>query len=397
MSKQHLTQALVTKLAPPADGRLNVRDARTPGLVLTVTPKGTKSYYLYRRVNGRPSRILLGHHPLLTVEAARDLAVETYAETIRGKDPNAEKRAQRRGGITVGDVFDHYVAHYLEVRAARRTIESHKGRFDTCLAEWRSRRLDSIGRGEVVTLHARLGRDRGKTTANRAVQLLRRLFNYATGDAIGAKLPNPAARVDLYPETPRERFLRADELPKFFEAVDAEPDESMRDFFLLALYTGARRWNVLSMRWPDVDLAARTWTIPAEQFKTRKSTVVVLSSEALAILKRRQKHASTDYVFPSHGYRGHLVEPKGAWQRLRDRSGLADLRIHDLRRTLGSWQAAAGSSLAVIGKSLGHTSPSATAIYARLELDAVRQSVEVTTAAIAVAARAKAKQKGGAK
>jgi integrase len=58
------------------------------------------------------------------------------------------------------------------------------------------------------------------------------------------------------------------------------------------------------------------------------------------------------------------------------RAGLTDLRIHDLRRTLGSWQAALGASLPIIGKSLGHQSLEATQIYSRLELGPVRQSVE---------------------
>jgi integrase len=207
------------------------------------------------------------------------------------------------------------------------------------------------------------------------------------------ELANPAARIELYRETPRERFLRADELPRFFKALDAEEDEDFRDFFKMALFTGARRGNVQSMRWPDVDLDAKTWTIPAEQFKTRKPMTVALSAEALDILKRRKKYAVNEFVFASHGKRGHLVEPKGAWERIRAASGLKDLRIHDLRRTLGSWQAAAGASLPIIGKSLGHTQPTTTAIYSRLDLADVRASVETATAAIAAAAKGKDKKK----
>ena len=73
------------------------------------------------------------------------------------------------------------------------------------------------------------------------------------------------------------------------------------------------------------------------------------------------------------------------WARLLKRAGLQDRRLHDLRRSLGSWQAIGGSSLSVIGKSLGHTSLSATAIYARLSFDPVRESVERATAAMLAA------------
>lgn len=63
-------------------------------------------------------------------------------------------------------------------------------------------------------------------------------------------------------------------------------------------------------------------------------------------------------------------------------SGLLDIRIHDLRRTLGSWQAATGATTAIIGKSLGHKSQKATAIYARLDIDPIRGSIEKATDAM---------------
>jgi integrase len=74
-----------------------------------------------------------------------------------------------------------------------------------------------------------------------------------------------------------------------------------------------------------------------------------------------------------------VVDAKKAWERVRERSGLADVRMHDLRRTLGSWQALSGTSLQIIGKSLGHKSMKATEIYARLSTDPVRESVEKAT------------------
>jgi integrase len=388
--KLSLTQAIVAKLGPPETGRTTIHDAKARGLILTITSKGTKSYSLYRRVKGKPARILLGHHPAMSVELARDRAVQVYAEIIGGADPNEEKRAQRSGGLALGDVFDHFLLNRVGSRGSSSTATTHKSRFDTCLEDWRTRRIDGIRRDEVVALHVRLGKERGHTTANRAVQLLRSLFNYAA-TSLRLEVQNPAARVEMFKETARERFLRADELPKFFKAVADEPDETFRDFFVVALFTGARRGNVQAMRWADVNLESATWIIPAEQFKTRRPMSVVLSGEVLTVLRRRKKYADGEYVFPSHGKRGHLVEPKGAWDRLRERSGLADLRIHDLRRTLGSWQAAGGSSLPIIGKSLGHTQPSTTAIYARLDLDAVRESVAAATAAISAAGKAGAK------
>ena len=84
------------------------------------------------------------------------------------------------------------------------------------------------------------------------------------------------------------------------------------------------------------------------------------------------------FVFPAMSKRnktGHIGEPKTAWRRIMDRSGLSELIFNDLRRTLGSWQARGGASLVMIGKSLNHNTPEATAIYARLDMDPVRQSM----------------------
>jgi len=81
-----------------------------------------------------------------------------------------------------------------------------------------------------------------------------------------------------------------------------------------------------------------------------------------------------------------LAEPKKAWKRVLASASIDDLRIHDLRRTLGSWQAKTGASLVIIGKSLNHRNQNTTAIYARLDLDPVRDSVNTATSAIMAAA-----------
>lgn len=111
--------------------------------------------------------------------------------------------------------------------------------------------------------------------------------------------------------------------------------------------------------------------------------VVPLVPAAVAILKARlQAAAGNSWVFPTRSRTGHLTEPKAAWKRILKRAGLSHLRPHDLRRSLGSWQAMGGTSLPIIGKSLGHTQAQTTMIYARLQLDSIRDSVTAATTAI---------------
>jgi integrase len=95
------------------------------------------------------------------------------------------------------------------------------------------------------------------------------------------------------------------------------------------------------------------------------------------LLRQRQKQLKSGFVFPSNlSKAGHIQDPKKAWKRLLAKAELSNLRIHDIRRTLGSYQAITGASLQIIGKSLGHKSSKATEIYSRLLLDPVRFSMD---------------------
>jgi integrase len=152
-----------------------------------------------------------------------------------------------------------------------------------------------------------------------------------------------------------------------------------------------RKNGVFSMRWSDVKLEGNRWDIPDSK---SGSYAVPLTPEAIAILKKRHKLRENDnpWVFPSFGKKGHIVDLKKAWAELLERARIGDLRQHDLRRTLGSWQATQGSSLLTIGKSLGHKSIDATEVYSQLDLGAVRSSMVTATAAMAAAAKKKPKE-----
>jgi integrase len=97
------------------------------------------------------------------------------------------------------------------------------------------------------------------------------------------------------------------------------------------------------------------------------------------------KPEPADHDFGSYGRTGHLIDRKASWLRIRSTGKLPDLRMYDLRRTLASWQAITGTSLHVIGKSLGHRDPSATMIYARLTQEPVNESVDKAALAMLTA------------
>jgi integrase len=377
--KMSLTQKRVADLPQPATGRTYTYDTRVVGLCVCVTDKGARTWYLVRKLLGKTVRIRVGTVAELTVDAARKQATLLLAEMIGGNDPRAARQSARHEQ-TLEELWASWLENYAKQR--RKTWPEDVRTWRCFLAPWGKRRLSSIHKSDIQALHNRIALESGKYRANRVHELIRTMFNRARD--IGFEGPNPAVGIKRFREERRDRFLHGDELPRFFQAVMEEPNTMLRDFFLLCLLTGARRGNVQSMAWADVNFDAAIWRIPMT--KSGEPVVVPLSGPALAILADRSKARNgSPWVFPSTGRSGHLTEPKAAWKRICTRAGLTDVRIHDLRRSMGSWQAMTGASLPIIGKSLGHKLAETTMIYSRLQLNPVRASVELATTAMLTA------------
>ena len=233
------------------------------------------------------------------------------------------------------------------------------------------KKISEVTRKDVAALHGKIGKDR-PTAANRLLALLSSVFGRAIefGLREGA---NPCLGIRRFPEQARDRFLSGDKLRRFFEALEQDPYPTTRDLFTVALLTGARRGNVLELKWADLDLDAATWRIGRTKNGTPQT--VALVEPVVELLRARKRQATSVFVFPGSGATGHLIEPKKGWSRICKAAGIEGARIHDLRRTMGSWQVKTGASLPVIGKRLNHKNQSTTAIYARLDLDPVRSAV----------------------
>lgn len=383
--KKALTKTAVEAIRPPSQGRIYIYDAKQPGLAICVTAAGTRTWYWYRKVNGKPERTRIGEWPGCTCDQARDEAAKLNGVRAVGENPN-DKRRTVRDAPTLREAFEEYLSLPTRTKAKRpksaKTIHEYRLQFEAYLGEWHNRKITSLTRAEIERKQNYLANNNGYYVANRVVAMLKAVLNVAMDN--GQIKANPAARLTKFEEVARDRFLQADELPKFWEALEAEPSEKIRDFLKIALFTGQRRGNVATMKWSDVNLESGVWTIP--QTKTGRH-VVPLIGPAIEILKRRAaSKGAGDYVFPGRHGDGYLQDPMRQWREILKRAGIGDLRIHDLRRSMGSWQAKTGASLTVVGKTLGHSRPETTAIYSRLDDDPVRKAMETAAAAIVAAA-----------
>jgi integrase len=390
-------KALESLSVDPDGGRITVYDTSAAGLGVTVFPTGARSFFHLRVVRGKVRRSTIGQFPETTVEQARGEASERNATLARWKfgGMQGEDPFEDRPDPTLDDVTTQYIDRHVKARASRpeRAAKTVKWTLEKYLAAWRKRKIGSIRKPSVGELHRRLAQEHGKYTANRVLQFLKALFYWAIKEEIWHGV-NPAVGIELFDEVKRRRFLQPEELPQFFAALRQETNSDLRDFVNLAMWTGARRGDIFSMRWQDVSIADNRWQIPDP--KNGEPYSVALTPEAIEILKDRIKRAKKEspWAFPSRGKTGHVVDLKAAWRKLLVKANLgdADLRIHDLRRTLGSWQAAQGTSLNIIGGSLGHKSLEATRVYAQLDLDPVRSSVMSATRTMIAASKKRPKQ-----
>jgi integrase len=382
----NFTKAKIRALEAPATGRKYVYDTEVRNLCICITETGTKTWYRYGRVHNQPQRYKIGRVEDLTIAQARNECRRLNGEIAERKNP-MEARRKIREEMTIGQLFAWVLENHSKPN--KRTWKRDQSEYEQKVKHWEHRRLSSLTTAEIREHHVKLMESAGPYAANKMREVLRLMYSIAIDNKWVDH--NPVDKVPKAKTQERERFLSADELARWFKAVGNLQRETTRDFLLMALFTGARRDNVCSMRWDELDFSNAIWTIPARKFKSGKPVAIVLVDQALAILERRQTESRSPWVFPGGGRTGHLVEPKAAWDKVRKEAGLEDVRLHDLRRTFGSWQAAGGASLPIIGASLGHRSTSATAIYARLHLDPVRAAVSAAVNAIEAAAKKTAK------
>ena len=456
VTRYPFTRARLDAEQVPEKGRREVWDTDAPALCCRITAKGDRALWVCKWAEGATRWIKVGDHPTMTVKDARARALELINGIAKGARP-WETRAALKAEATLADLWDHYRQHHAAAHKRASSIASDESIWRTTLESWGGRKqLRALTRGEVQRLITKKGKA-APIRANRTLALLSSMFNRAKAGGLWAG-ENPCEGVQRFKELSRDRFLKPDELRALFASLMHE-DEAWALYFRASILCGARRGNMLGMRWADIDLSRGLWRVPGEESKNGEPMLVILSVDLVrALTDWRTRCGSPMWVFPSpESKTGHKVEPQVAWKRTLMRgeafrlvalmakaegwtpereqteregvivevgrqrllalgrrasskvdplaaaldqvrakakgmglddgsTGLLDVRLHDCRRTLGSWAAMTGSTSTVIGRALGHRSIQTTAIYTRMDLDPVRAAVETAGAAILHAA-----------
>jgi len=386
---ENISAKWLQSLKSPESGRVWYTDKELAHFHLCATSTGARIYCRVGRVNGKMTRVRLGTYPEISPKKAREMCETLNGDIAAGRVIHRTKRTTA-SARTLGEAYAWWLKYHAQPN--KRTWERDARVWQRDVSHLANVPLVAVTRPDLIELVADVAGKYGPGAGSRVIELVRGIFSICIDNDWAVK--NPAAKIPKHKPRERERFLQPSEVPAFFEALKTFRPR-IQEFFLLCLFTGARRSNVMAMRWDEIDLDAWSWTIPDSKSKNKRTMTVSLAIPAIEILQRRAMNAGdSPWVFPSPASKtGHYVEPKDAWKRVCAKAGIVGLTIHDLRRTLGSWQAAQGVSMPIIGKSLGHVSPASTKLYARLAHDPVLLAVQNATDALQKAGEVKKSEK----
>ncbi len=358
-----LTDAGIMRLKPGKTD-YTVCDTVTPGLGVRVRVRtsGFRGYVFHQGGAGQSRRISLGS---VTLKSVRDAREECLSIQLNEQTDESGTKSASRSGIPL---FRDYVTTPCKADhcgrwkpSTRRNVEYHLG--SQLLPAFGHLPLDRITPAGVDAWFDRYSIT-APGNANKALELLRRIMNHAVANGHVALNPTRRTRKNSRPRL--TRFLSAEEIVRLHEALDECVAErparaGQADIIRLLLFTGARKSEIKNLRWSEVDGD----TLRLIDSKTGPRTVY-LSENARAVIDR-QRDGNGLFVFPSPVNPGRPYgDDLWLWPRVRERAGLAGVRLHDLRHSYASQAVMKGIPLPVVARLLGHSRSTMTLRYAHV-------------------------------
>ncbi|MAQ81705.1 MAG: integrase [Maritimibacter sp.] len=347
-----MTQKLTTKFIetrkPEPDKRVDYRDKVVPGLVLRVNKSGTKTFSFHKRINGKMKRLTIGQFGPFSLSEARDRARQIHYEVETGRfEQNTGIEFEAK--LTLGDVIPDYIEKYAKVHNRdHERKEAQLAKFSTL----HEKRIDEIKRADVVKACDIIQKS-APIGVNRALAHLKHLMSWSVERGIIDASPIAGMKPPSK-EKPRERVLSNDELSVLWAACDDE-GYPFGDCMKLLMLSGQRRAEVAEMRWSEIDLENRLWSLPSQRAKNGRQHTVPIADAMLDVLRRVPRFLNSDFVFTTKG-----TTPISGFGRLKKRLDksfhvdAAPWTPHDLRRTMSTNMAQLGVPQPVTEALLNH-------------------------------------------
>ncbi|MFO7602557.1 MAG: tyrosine-type recombinase/integrase [Gammaproteobacteria bacterium] len=391
------TDQQIKKLTPRVK-RFEISEDNGNGLWIRVSPSGKKTWVYIYRYQKKLRRLTLGTYPELSISKARQShAAARSLLKDKGVDPGARKQRlleAERNADSVSALVEKYIEGHAK-KHKRSWREDQRILHKEVIPRWGELKAKDVRRRDIIDLLDDIanGIDTGKVkrppapiAANRTLEIIRKMFNYAIERAIIEATPCTMVRAPGK-EAQRDRILTQEEIALFWKNIEqANATSPIKIALKFQLVTAQRRGEITLAKWRDFDLESKWWTIPKEDSKNSLSHRVPLSDLAMNLIgELKQLSIDSDFLFPSpikitgESEENRCTQPikPGALTRAitrnRDIFGISHFTSHDLRRTAASHMTSIGISRLVVGKLLNHAESGVTAVYDRHSYDAEKQ------------------------
>ncbi|MGE6315324.1 tyrosine-type recombinase/integrase [Shewanella baltica] len=364
------------KNLPSVSKRIRYNDPKVEGLVARKSPSGQIVFAVYRKFKGKPIEVdICKITDDVSIEMIRNKARAINGQIAMGIDPRIEKHAHKQveipkgegvneddGVLTFSKIVEYYISDFencvrinlktkISLKDAKATFKNH------VLPVYADKKFEDI---DATDFEETFQKNKSVAVYNKILTFSKAALNFAVKKR---KIPfnQLVALEKLTAPSGRARVLKKDEKFSLFKAIEEEEKIIYSDIVWMIIETGARKQNVLSMVWSDIDLLGSTWTL---KVKNDENQQISLSKRATEILQRRILTKNSKFVFPSDlSKTGHISEKtsEGAfWRRICRRAGVyskdrkENLTIHDLRRTLATEIYNNTSDLGLTQGALGH-------------------------------------------
>jgi integrase len=339
-----LTQTAIAKLTTDKKDEIFFDDD-LPRFGVRLREGGSRKYIVHYRQAGIQRRHTIGSVATLTLAEARQRARKILVAVDDGRDPAAEKEAKQAASSLV---FAAVARDYLEASHLKpRTLSDYKHYLSETWKPLHKLPIGAVSRQVVASQLRIIGKENGPMAANRARSALSSVYAWAIGE--GLCDANPVIGTNVHEETPRERVLTDVELVAIWNAA---PDNDYGRVIRLLMLTAQRRNEIGALRWSEIDMDAKSITLPASRTKNGIEHRIPLSDTAMAILEGCNRHRDLLFGTGPHGY--------GGWSHgklaLDTACGVQDWTVHDLRRTAATRMADLGVQPHIIEALLNHVS-----------------------------------------
>jgi integrase len=367
---------LKTLKPAPLGKRITHWDAAKPSFGCRITDRGVVSFFVMRRMHGKPQpiRIGLGRYPEVSLATARKLATAALGDLVSGVHPKERGAAGKQEANTFAALAGQFLrrpaaATQRTASEIERTIKRH------LLPRWGARVAAEIKRADVIAMLEEIDRKSGPYMAAKALALASSIYRFGITRELAGIASNPCQFIKpsefVGKMEPRQRVLTASEIALLWRATQGEIRNGVEStypagpFVRLLLLTAVRRSEAAHMTWGEVNLDDALWIIAASRTKSGIPHEVPLSGMAVDLLSSLPRFAG-DFVFSTNGGRA----PIKGFGKFKDTidgraapPGLKDWRFHDLRRTARTNLASLGVAPFIAELILGHQQKGVHKVY----------------------------------